>query len=136
MLESIYDRVNDYSRVNISLASPNDIRSWSFGEVKKPETINYRTYRPEKDGLFCERIFGPTKDWECYCGKYKKIRYKGVICDRCGVEVARSKVRARLRARACSSGRCEPVPTWKWLPRPRHSWITTMPAFAPGTSAR
>jgi DNA-directed RNA polymerase subunit beta' len=69
------------------------VRAWSYGEVTKPETINYRTLRPEKDGLFCERIFGPTKDWECYCGKYKKIRYKGVICDRCGVEVTRSKVR-------------------------------------------
>src|SRR5690606_13644270 len=69
------------------------IRSWSFGEVKKPETINYRTLKPEKDGLFCERIFGPTKDWECHCGKYKRVRYKGVVCDRCGVEVTKSKVR-------------------------------------------
>ena len=88
-----YDRINDYGAVRISLASPSDIRSWSFGEVKKPETINYRTYRPEKDGLFCERIFGPTKDWECYCGKYKRVRYKGIVCERCGVEVTRSKVR-------------------------------------------
>ncbi len=69
------------------------IREWSYGEVKKPETINYRTLKPERDGLFCERIFGPTKDWECHCGKYKKIRYKGKICDRCGVEVTRAKVR-------------------------------------------
>ena len=84
---------NDFNAVRISLASPDQIKTWSYGEVTKPETINYRTLRPEKDGLFCERIFGPTKDWECYCGKYKKIRYKGVICDRCGVEVARSKVR-------------------------------------------
>ena len=84
---------NDFNAVRISLASPEQIRTWSYGEVIKPETINYRTLRPEKDGLFCERIFGPTKDWECYCGKYKKIRYKGVICDRCGVEVARAKVR-------------------------------------------
>ena len=83
----------DFNAIRISLASPEQIRAWSYGEVTKPETINYRTLRPEKDGLFCERIFGPTKDWECYCGKYKKIRYKGVICDRCGVEVARSKVR-------------------------------------------
>ena len=84
---------NDFNAIRISLASPEQIRIWSYGEVTKPETINYRTLRPEKDGLFCERIFGPTKDWECYCGKYKKIRYKGVICDRCGVEVARAKVR-------------------------------------------
>ena len=84
---------NDFNAIRISLASPDQIKMWSYGEVTKPETINYRTLRPEKDGLFCERIFGPTKDWECYCGKYKKIRYKGVICDRCGVEVARSKVR-------------------------------------------
>ena len=84
---------NDFNAIRISLASPEQVKTWSYGEVTKPETINYRTLRPEKDGLFCERIFGPTKDWECYCGKYKKIRYKGVICDRCGVEVARSKVR-------------------------------------------
>lgn len=84
---------NEFNAIRISLASPDQMRIWSYGEVTKPETINYRTLRPEKDGLFCERIFGPTKDWECYCGKYKKIRYKGVICDRCGVEVARSKVR-------------------------------------------
>ena len=84
---------SEFSAIRISIASPDQIKSWSYGEVTKPETINYRTLRPEKDGLFCERIFGPTKDWECFCGKYKKIRYKGVICDRCGVEVARSKVR-------------------------------------------
>jgi DNA-directed RNA polymerase subunit beta' len=85
--------VNDFDAVRISLASPEQIRSWSYGEVTKPETINYRTLKPERDGLFCERIFGPTKDYECFCGKYKKIRYKGVVCDKCGVEVARSKVR-------------------------------------------
>jgi DNA-directed RNA polymerase subunit beta' len=85
--------VNDFSAVRISLASPEQIRSWSYGEVTKPETVNYRTLKPEKDGLFCERIFGPTKDFECYCGKYKKIRYRGIICDKCGVEVARSQVR-------------------------------------------
>ncbi|MBI2871737.1 MAG: DNA-directed RNA polymerase subunit beta' [Chloroflexi bacterium] len=83
----------EFNAIRISLASPEQIRQWSYGEVTKPETINYRTLRPEKDGLFCERIFGPTKDWECYCGKYKKVRYKGVICDRCGVEVTRAKVR-------------------------------------------
>ena len=85
--------VNNFSAIRISLASPDQIREWSKGEVTKPETINYRTLKPEKDGLFDERIFGPTRDWECYCGKYKRIRYKGIICDKCGVEVTRSKVR-------------------------------------------
>jgi DNA-directed RNA polymerase subunit beta' len=84
---------NDFSAIKIGLASPEKIRSWSYGEVKKPETINYRSQKPEKDGLFCERIFGPSKDWECACGKYKKVRYKGIICDRCGVEVTKSSVR-------------------------------------------
>jgi len=93
--EANYDRINDYGSVRISLASPHDIRSWSFGEVKKPETINYRTYRPEKDGLFCERIFGPEKDWECACGKYRGMKYKGMICDRCGVKVTHSRVRRK-----------------------------------------
>jgi DNA-directed RNA polymerase subunit beta' len=93
--EANYDRINDYGSVRISLASPHDIRSWSFGEVKKPETINYRTYRPEKDGLFCERIFGPEKDWECSCGKYRGMKYKGMICDRCGVKVTHSRVRRK-----------------------------------------
>lgn len=85
--------INNFHYMKIGLASPEKIRSWSFGEVKKPETINYRTLKPEKDGLFCERIFGPTKDWECSCGKYKRVRYKGMVCDRCGVEVTKSKVR-------------------------------------------
>ena len=93
--EQTYDRVNDYTSVKISLARQQDIRSWSFGEVKKPETINYRTYRPEKDGLFCERIFGPEKDWECACGKYRGMKYKGMICDRCGVKVTHSRVRRK-----------------------------------------
>jgi len=84
---------NSFEAIKIGLASPETIKSWSHGEVKKPETINYRTLKPEKDGLFCEKIFGPTKDWECHCGKYKKIRYKGVVCDRCGVEVTKAKVR-------------------------------------------
>ena len=92
---SNYDRVNDYGSVKISLARPHDIRSWSFGEVKKPETINYRTYRPEKDGLFCERIFGPEKDWECFCGKYKGIKHKGIVCDKCGVMITHSRVRRK-----------------------------------------
>src|SRR5215216_6320605 len=85
--------VNHFNAVRITLASPEQIRSWSRGEVTKPETINYRTLKPERDGLFCERIFGPTKDWECSCGKYKRVRYKGIICDKCGVEVTRAKVR-------------------------------------------
>jgi DNA-directed RNA polymerase subunit beta' len=85
--------VNDFSQLTIGLATPTSIQNWSNGEVKKPETINYRTLKPEKDGLFCEKIFGPTKDWECYCGKYKRVRFKGIICERCGVEVTRSKVR-------------------------------------------
>ncbi len=95
MNEAVFDRVNDFSSVKVTLASPNDIRSWSFGEVKKPETINYRTYRPEKDGLFCERIFGPERDYECACGKFKGTKYKGIICDRCGVKVTHSRVRRK-----------------------------------------
>jgi DNA-directed RNA polymerase subunit beta' len=82
-----------FNSIRIRLASPDVIRSWSHGEVTKPETINYRSFKPEKDGLFCEKIFGPVKDWECNCGKYKRIRYRGVICDRCGVEVTQAKVR-------------------------------------------
>jgi len=85
--------VNFFDSMRIGLASPEKIRQWSHGEVKKPETINYRTLKPERDGLFCERIFGPTRDWECHCGKYKRVRYKGTVCDRCGVEVTRAKVR-------------------------------------------
>src|SRR6056297_1761217 len=89
---------NNFEAIRISLAPPESIMSWSYGEVKKPETINYRTLKPEKEGLFCEKIFGPTKDWECHCGKYKRVRYKGVVCDRCGVEVTRSKVRRERMA--------------------------------------
>src|SRR5438045_761493 len=85
--------VNNFNAVRITLASPDQIRQWSRGEVRKPETINYRTLKPERDGLFCERIFGPTKDWECSGGKYKRVRYKGIVCDKCGVEVTRAKVR-------------------------------------------
>ncbi|MFN8807886.1 MAG: DNA-directed RNA polymerase subunit beta', partial [Bacteroidota bacterium] len=84
---------NDFSKITISLASPESILESSHGEITQPETINYRTYKPEMGGLFCERIFGPVKDWECHCGKYKRIRYKGIICDRCGVEVTEKKVR-------------------------------------------
>ena len=85
--------VNYFDELRIGLAQADQIRAWSNGEVKKPETINYRTLKPEKDGLFCERIFGPTRDWECHCGKYKRVRFKGIICERCGVEITRSKVR-------------------------------------------
>jgi DNA-directed RNA polymerase subunit beta' len=104
--------------LRIGLATAEDIAQWSHGEVKKPETINYRTLKPEKDGLFCEKIFGPTKDWECYCGKYKRVRFKGIICERCGVEVTRAKVRrermghielaAPSRAHLVLQGRPEP----------------------------
>ena len=90
---SLSNTLNDSAQLSIALATADQIRTWSNGEVKKPETINYRTLKPEKDGLFCEKIFGPTKDWECYCGKYKRVRFKGIICERCGVEVTRSKVR-------------------------------------------
>src|SRR6188472_3418208 len=90
--------INNFDAIEIGLASSKQIRSWSSGEVTKPETINYRTLKPEKDGHFCERIFGPTKDWECYCGKYKRVRYKGIVCERCGVEVTRSKVRRERMA--------------------------------------
>ena len=93
MTDRVETQSTSFNAIRISIASPDQIKSWSHGEVTKPETINYRTLRPEKDGLFCERIFGPTKDWECFCGKYKRIRYRGVVCDRCGVEVTRSKVR-------------------------------------------
>jgi len=95
MSDSGYDRINEYDTVKISLASPEDIRSWSYGEVRKPETINYRTYRPERDGLFCERIFGPERDWECSCGKYRGMKHKGIVCDRCGVKVTHGRVRRK-----------------------------------------
>ena len=87
------EELENFNKIKIGLASDEKIREWSHGEVKKPETINYRTLKPEKDGLFCEKIFGPTKDWECHCGKYKRVRYKGIVCDRCGVEVTKAKVR-------------------------------------------
>ncbi|MEW6026897.1 MAG: DNA-directed RNA polymerase subunit beta' [Planctomycetota bacterium] len=95
MIETVYEKVNEYNAISIKVASPEEIKSWSYGEVKKPETINYRTWRPERDALFCERIFGPEKDWECFCGKYKGIKYKGIICDRCGVEITVSRVRRK-----------------------------------------
>ncbi|MCX5635700.1 MAG: DNA-directed RNA polymerase subunit beta', partial [Planctomycetota bacterium] len=118
MLGNIYDRVNDYGSVKISLASPNDIRSWSFGEVRKPETINYRTYRPEKDGLFCERIFGPERDWESACGKYKGTKFKGIICDRCGVKVTHSRVRRKRMGHINLAAPC--IHIWFFKAIPNH----------------
>ena len=134
--------LNNFDSIQIGLASPEQILEWSYGEVRKPETINYRTLKPEKDGLFCERIFGPTKDWECHCGKYKRVRYKGMVCDKCGVEITRAKVRRermghiilaspvshiwyfkgipccwicrRVRSSACCTSRR----TWCWTPAP------------------
>ena len=121
--------VNEFDQLRIGLATADDIRSWSHGEVKKPETINYRTLRPEKDGLFCERIFGPTKDWECYCGKYKRVRFKGIICERCGVEVTRSKVR---RERMGHVELAAPV-VHIWYLRGTRSWLAYL---LMGTEAR
>ena len=111
--------VNTFDQLRIGLATGDSIRAWSNGEVKKPETINYRTLRPEKDGLFCEKIFGPTKDWECYCGKYKRVRFKGIICERCGVEVTRSKVR---RERMGHIELAAPV-VHIWYLRGTRSWL-------------
>ncbi len=116
MISNIYDRINDYGSVKISLAGANDIRSWSFGEVRKPETINYRTYRPEKDGLFCERIFGPERDWECACGKYKGTKYKGIICDRCGVKVTHSRVRRKRMGHINLATPCVHIWFFKTIP--------------------
>ena len=111
--------VNNFDQLRIALATADSIRTWSNGEVKKPETINYRTLKPEKDGLFCEKIFGPTKDWECYCGKYKRVRFKGIICERCGVEVTRSKVR---RERMGHIELAAPV-VHIWYLRGTRSWL-------------
>jgi len=124
--------IADFDAIRISLASPEKIRSWSHGEVTKPETINYRTFKPERDGLFCARIFGPVTDWECLCGKYKRMKHRGVICDKCGVEVTLSKVRrerlghielaSRVRtcgsSKACpaGSGTCSTFPCAIWSP--------------------
>ena len=121
--------VNEFDRLRIGLATADSIRSWSKGEVKKPETINYRTLRPEKDGLFCEKIFGPTKDWECYCGKYKRVRFKGIICERCGVEVTRSKVR---RERTGHIELAAPV-VHIWYLKGTRSWLAYL---LMGTDAR
>src|SRR5688572_28756713 len=121
--------VNLFESLKIGLARAEDIREWSKGEVKKPETINYRTLRPEKDGLFCEKIFGPTKDWECYCGKYKRVRFKGITCERCGVEVTRSKVR---RERMGHIELAAPV-VHIWYLRGTRSWLAYL---LMGTEAR
>ncbi|HWC11249.1 MAG TPA: DNA-directed RNA polymerase subunit beta', partial [Acidimicrobiales bacterium] len=121
--------VNNFDQLRIALATADSIRTWSNGEVKKPETINYRTLKPEKDGLFCEKIFGPTKDWECYCGKYKRVRFKGIICERCGVEVTRSKVR---RERMGHIELAAPV-VHIWYLRGTRSWL---PYLLMGTEAR
>jgi DNA-directed RNA polymerase subunit beta' len=115
-MELMYDHINEYSAVTIKLASPEEIRSWSYGEVKKPETINYRTYRPEKDGLFCERIFGPEKDWECFCGKYKGIKYKGIVCDRCGVEITQARVRRKRMGHINLAAPCAHIWFFKTIP--------------------
>ena len=121
--------INNFDAIEIGLASSKQIRSWSSGEVTKPETINYRTLKPEKDGLFCERIFGPTKDWECYCGKYKRVRFRGIICERCGVEVTRSKVR---RERMGHIELAAPV-VHIWYLRGTRSWLAYL---LMGTEAR
>ena len=105
-----------FDAIKIGMASPEQIRAWSYGEVKKPETINYRTLKPERDGLFCERIFGPTKDWECHCGKYKKIRYKGKVCDRCGVEVTKAKVRRERMGHIELAAPCSHIWYFKGIP--------------------
>ncbi|MHB8505564.1 MAG: DNA-directed RNA polymerase subunit beta', partial [Acidimicrobiales bacterium] len=121
--------VNNFEQLRIGLATADSIRNWSNGEVKKPETINYRTLRPEKDGLFCEKIFGPTKDWECYCGKYKRVRFRGIVCERCGVEVTRSKVR---RERMGHIELAAPV-VHIWYLRGTRSWLAYL---LMGTEAR
>jgi DNA-directed RNA polymerase subunit beta' len=108
--------VNHFDRMRIGLASPDQIMEWSSGEVKKPETINYRTLKPERDGLFCERIFGPTKDWECHCGKYKRVRYKGIVCDRCGVEVTKAKVRRERLGHIELAAPCSHIWYFKGIP--------------------
>ena len=108
--------VNNIKGIRVGIASPEKIRSWSYGEVKKPETINYRTLKPERDGLFCEKIFGPTKDFECSCGKYKRLRYKNVICDRCGVEVTRSKVRRERMGHIELAAPCSHIWFFKGVP--------------------
>ena len=127
--------INNFDAIEISLASSKQIRGWSSGEVTKPETINYRTLKPEKDGLFCERIFGPTKDWECYCGKYKRVRYKGIVCERCQVEVTRSKVRRermghiQLAAPVTHIWYFKGVPSRLGVPLKYQMWLTGLASW-------
>ena len=121
--------LNNFEKIKIGIASPEKIREWSHGEVTKPETINYRTQKPEKDGLFCEKIFGPKKDWECHCGKYKRIRYRGVVCDKCGVEVTRSKVRRERMGHIELAAPC----THLWYFRTVPSRIGTLLDLTPKT---
>ena len=121
--------LNNFEKIKIGIASPEKIREWSHGEVTKPETINYRTQKPEKDGLFCEKIFGPKKDWECHCGKYKRIRYRGVVCDKCGVEVTRSKVRRERMGHIELAAPC----THLWYFRSVPSRIGTLLDLTPKT---
>ena len=113
------ERSVGFDQVGITVASPESIRSWSNGEVKNPETINYRTFKPEKGGLFCERIFGPTRDWECSCGKYKRIKHKGVICDRCGVEVTLARVRRERMGHIELAAPVTHIWYFKGVPSPR-----------------
>src|SRR5437879_10440462 len=108
--------IADFDAIKIQLASPEKIRSWSHGEVTKPETINYRTFKPERDGLFCARIFGPITDWECLCGKYKRMKHRGVICDKCGVEVTLSQVRRQRPAHIALGTPCPPGRLFRRLP--------------------
>ena len=113
--------LNNFDSIQIGLASPEQILTWSHGEVRKPETINYRTLKPEKDGLFCERIFGPTKDWECHCGKYKRVRYKGMVCDKCGVEITRAKVRRERMGHIDAGSPGQPYLVFQRHPQPHGS---------------
>ena len=110
--------LTNLASIQISMASPDQIRAWSHGEVSKPETINYRTLKPERDGLYCERIFGPTKDWECHCGKYKRIKYKDKdkVCDKCGVQVTRAKVRRERMGHIELAAPVRPLLTWSTFP--------------------
>ena len=123
--------VNNFKGIKIGLASPEQIRSWSYGEVKKPETINYRTLKPERDGLFCEKIFGPTKDYECSCGKYKRLRYKNVVCDRCGVEVTKSKVRRERMGHIELASPCSHIWFFKGVPSKMGLVVVLDPGSAP-----
>jgi len=123
--------VNFFDSLRISLATADDIRRWSYGEVKKPETINYRTLKPEKDGLFCERIFGPTRDWECACGKYKRVRFKGIVCERCGVEVTRAKVRRERMGHIELAAPVTHIWHFKGVPPPPGHPGDPMPAATP-----